>query len=622
MVGPVRPPDAILLLAAVLPAGEAWIAQVPDPAGAPALVATVWPGEAWAGVAATAPSGKPVHARIVHAAPGEGLTVLIESAGAGAYQLKGGPASDWWPQAGVRLQLRRTADGPWEDGKQLQQLWEASKPLGEALADRIFQGHNPLGPTRQVFLQATGWLRIDKPGTYRLATISQDASLVLVDGRPLVGWTGGHGTEHGGRAQHGKELALTAGVHEVRYINATRGDRLCAVLAWTPPGADKPEPVPASAFVQPLAVPARPAAGGWFTWETLGQVQVAGLCAAELRFTAAAETTWTFDDGTSEKARSLRHLFIGPGLRTVRSGEVERTVQVRPRWDAGDWEGQELEQRLTELARRDPGRLTPADLARHLRFAIALDDQAWFSAWSHAAEKRPDPALLLELAFAVQRRPLRAWNRAEQLFHAVAGEPAASRAALHLAGMLVHVLDRAAEAEPLLAQVQIQGLSGDERRLVALTRGDAALARGRVAEAQMRYTEADDVVRPDDALYAVKRRVRLEAAKDHLAAGQLDEAERVLDAIAWETPRERLAPEVGTLRAKVHLRQGEPVAAISRLRPVLAAAPPDDRRADALWLLVQACREAKRTQDAEAAIATLRKDHPYSEAAARAREAR
>jgi len=53
---------------------------------------------------------------------------------------------------------------------------------------------------------------------------------------------------------------------------------------------------------------------------------------------------------------------------------------------------------------------------------------------------------------------------------------------------------------------------------------------------------------------------------------------------------------------------------------MLAAAPAAPRRSDLLLLTAQICRDLKRDSDCQALLAQLWKDHPYSEAAALAKD--
>lgn len=641
----------LVVLATVASTAEDFIIR--SAAGsAPAAAVRLWPAgsfKADSPVSAQDAGGRTLGTRLVWAAPGQAATLLVETGGRAPLTLSlGGKAGKAWePQAGVILEVRsrHPASPAPDDWTKAQKCLEQGRLQGRILVDRIFLGVNPCGPTRDVCLDFRGWLQAPAGSTV-LATISGDASFVLLDGRPVVDWPGWHGIEHGKKGQRQQTVDLKAGIHALRYVNVQRWDWLLAALYWQPPGAKKIEVVPPGAFVQPDGWQAEPAsAGPWFDWEPTGHAQwpAGGLVemAFRARVPAGSACTWEFaDGGKAAQGIEVRRCFARSGLRTVRlrvqggngaSTTVERQVDVHPCWNQmQDWDEAVLSQRRSELAQRDPESMSGPDLMAVIRFAVACDDRPWMGGLVEVALQRsarlgPEgPQLFADLALLLQGPPWRDYGRSEACWRAAIGTASErsdrARCSLHLAGMLIHILDRAVEAPALLETIRSEDLTPADRRLLLLYRGDALLAAGEAEAARAAYVQAGEVVAESDVGYTVRRRARLELAKDWLARGEAEEALRVVREIEWETPSERLGAETGLLVAKAALLRKDPGPALSRSRLLLAGAPPDGRRAELLLIAAKALLLAGRREQAAEVVSKLLRDHPYSESAALARD--
>lgn len=640
---------ALLVLAAgaaLAAERETWLVDA-GPANAPrpgAGLARLWTALAAperCGVSASA-GGKPVKARVLWAAPGEAVQVLLDGAATGEVQVTVGDdikAEDaWWPQAGVVAEVRSRAPGDPDTVKRMEGIFAAGRLQGRALLTQVFQGFNPCGPGGDIAMESTGWLRIPRAGTWRFHTLSGDASAVWVDGRQVVAWPGWHNLDGGKRGEKSGTVELEPGVHRLRHLLVQRGGWICSALAWTPPGADKPEIVPPSAFVPVAAWEARPAAAGpWFMWEPAGSTRCGGRPLVEMAFggrSVGAGVAWRFDDGCpGDQGQAAKRLFARTGLRTVTMDyagrQVVRKVAVRERWDQmGDWDAEAVDRRLGEFAGRDLRALAGADLAALAQLIAGHDDRSRLPALVAALAERAKDArdlggeagdeALHAAGMALQDPPLKAYRQAEALWKALLGRRSQrdglrERTALHLAGLYVHVLGRTAEGKALLDGLSLPALGDDDRRLVRIYLGDAALAAGDVDGARTLYRSAGTTVDPQDRARSARRRTRLEGAREQLARDDADAAARLLREIEWEAPEERLGPETGLLWARVHLARKDPAPAALRLRALLHALPGDDRRAEALWLLARACDQGGDRDGAAAARSVLAKDHPYSE---------
>jgi Tfp pilus assembly protein PilF len=218
------------------------------------------------------------------------------------------------------------------------------------------------------------------------------------------------------------------------------------------------------------------------------------------------------------------------------------------------------------------------------------------------------------------------YDRVPVAWRAVLADPAAAaelraRTAVHLAGFLVHSGTDVPGGRHLLEeQAPDERLSAVDRRLKTIFRADALVLQGQREAAVDCYCQAGNAVANNDTDYEVRRRGRIENARDYLRRKEYDAAEEVVRGLEWERPLERLELETGMLMAEVHRGRGEQLLALGVCRRLLAAAPAGPRRSDLLLVTAQLCRELKRDSDCRALLAQLWKDHPYSEAAALAKD--
>jgi TolA-binding protein len=114
----------------------------------------------------------------------------------------------------------------------------------------IGQQGNPFGSDLDFSGWFTAWLKVEKPGRYYVATISDEGSVVKINDRTAAEWPGLHTRQAGAKGQFGSFVELTAGAHSVEYFYFNAGGPSEAQLAWRPPGgsAGLPTLVPASAY--------------------------------------------------------------------------------------------------------------------------------------------------------------------------------------------------------------------------------------------------------------------------------------------------------------------------------------------------------------------------------------
>ncbi|QDU86131.1 Trehalose utilization [Planctomycetes bacterium Pla163] len=105
------------------------------------------------------------------------------------------------------------------------------------------------GPSDDFYVEVSGLLLVERAGSYGMRLVSDDGSLLTIDGREVVRNDGLHAP----RAEDGT-IDLAAGAHpfEIRFFENGGGEEL--EWSWRPPGADAFELVPTSALRTPKNV--------------------------------------------------------------------------------------------------------------------------------------------------------------------------------------------------------------------------------------------------------------------------------------------------------------------------------------------------------------------------------
>jgi tetratricopeptide (TPR) repeat protein len=627
---------------------------------AAAGTAAVWPvgiPPEQARMEVVGPAG-PVGSRVVWARTGDPLTVIFDtSSGAETYTVRVSDSGvsatlDWTPRAGLVLETRTRADGPVDRLAQIQQLWQrATNTFGRTLVPQIFDGFHRHARTSDFLARYSGWFQAPKDGRYDFAIVADNASFLLVDNRPVAEWPGWHGVEGSRHGQHAGSIELKRGLHQIEFWNAQAGPGFSVSVAWIPPGATRFATIPAEAFapVAPFRVSAvhGEPINAAFSWEITHHALAGDNGLIGMRFRAltaeeGANCTWRFDDGTDHKGAEFQHVFAREGLRRVeltlrRQGTVvaviQQSVAVHPQWTQLAECPDHIYGLLRDRALQLPlPQLTPADLSAFVRMAERMEDWPFFGALAEAVYARrsaftgEQAATLHRLGFYYQRPGVMQYDRVLVVWRAVIDDATASaelraRTAVHLAGFFVHSGTEVEAGKQLLEErAPDEQLAQVERRLKAIFRADALVLLGQREAAVAAYRQAGNAVANNDTDYEVRRRGRIENARDYLRRREWDATEQVVRGLEWERPLERMELETGMLMVEVHRGRGEYLMALGVCRRLLAAAPADPRRSDLLLVAAQVCRDLKRDSECRKLLAQLLKEHPYSEAAALAKD--
>jgi hypothetical protein len=614
----------------------------------------VWPqsdGERSAQVVGA--NGRPVGTRLLWQSPGQPMEVWFDAAAAGPtpqiYVGSNFAPANWDPPAGLALEIRSRVNQPADTAEQILAQWDTAAPIqGRTWAERIFHGTNPFGPSEELLARYTGWISVPSAGAWKLATVSDDGSVLLVDGKQVVAWAGWHGAEEGMRGEHHATVQLSSGRHRIDYRVVQGGGGFCAAIAWQPPGGTTWEMVPASAFAgctrYEAQRPETPRGADWAVSWRIEQHAAPGTdaydpCLIQMRLELdgpVGTATWVMDDAARYNARLVEHWWLRPGQRTVQieftpqGGQAAQRslgVQVHPSWMQAGPMPDDKPGHWRRIVRDRAATVPPADLVAAVRLVLAADETgslaeaAAFAAPRAAALAEADPETALALALRIQGAELRRYREAATLLQAVAERkhPAAARARLHLGGMLLAVDgDRTAAAE-VWRGIVASDLDDGDKRLLAVFRADALFLGGEVEAARAAYRALPAVADAGNREYALRRRLRLELARDRLSQGRWADAEQSLREIEWETPLERMGDETGLLLMRIWLTRGELQLARTRGR-MLRAVGDGPRASEVLLTAAKVELAAKDGAAAKILIAQLRAEHPFSEAAAQAAE--
>jgi len=303
--------------------------------------------------------GKPVPFRVKFYDPRLYCLVAFEPEGTNwtGYVYYGNPNAPrldnkWEPRSGLLLTTYRRAEGGFDNWQQMQQTLRASfgNPDGAGFRPSIFDGLNPFGSSDNFVSYYEGYFLALRAGTYRFATISDDASFVFIDGKLVAQWPGGHGAAGGLHGEHSGTIDLAPGAHQVQYYHLQLTATTVAELAWTRPGEKQPRVMAPEDYLPAFEaeVGLQEAADDPYILEFNATAQMTleygGYHYILWRFgdlsgapdNPAAAGQWEFGNGLTTNARSPFVWFFRPGdyevtLRTTLAGGQVKTVKQKIR---------------------------------------------------------------------------------------------------------------------------------------------------------------------------------------------------------------------------------------------------------------------------------------------------
>jgi hypothetical protein len=354
----------------------------------------------------------------------------------------------------------------------------------------------------------------------------------------------------------------------------------------------------------------------------------------------AAGYTWTMDDGTTLKGREVNHLFLSPGMHSVKlvasdghySSEAIHGVLAHPLWRQIDETDQDYWGQIRKaLLERDFSKATPADLLNILRMTSKMDDHTPANDIARICMKRlnewgaAEPEVAMELGRYYQSIEVRDYVTAQRAFDAAlrladTNRQLKARAQLAMATSILPVSNDLQMAQKILADLDVANLAPEERRAKTICEGDLMFAMGKLEAARGRYLEAGTSINPSATPNDLRRAARIEIARDYNRRSEFNSAERVISNMQYEAPLERLDNEAGLILLDAYIGRRDFTRAYVLGRRLFQNTESDTTRAALLYRLAESAFGVKANTEAIEAGRKLLKEFPYSESAARARE--
>ena len=292
---------------------------------------------------------QPVSTRVLQVGPGDLCRVAFQASGSqhGYEILYGGPDlpaglnPPWTSKEGLLLETREYTRCDLSSADAVREAFDKARPIGADYVEGVFQSYNPCTLEQKPFMSHySGTLTIELAGKYGLFTSSQDCSFMFLDGKLVASAPGRQRASHRATPDLRRDVQLSAGPHAFDYYHVATTTDTLAVAAWeVGPVGRKPEkvvPIPSECFhtkAVARAVPESPVtAAGRVTPDFLAGIEgSAPLPDSEaqmvlVRFkdnspkplTTHVKVLWEFGDGQTSDQADPTHVYLLPGLYTVK----------------------------------------------------------------------------------------------------------------------------------------------------------------------------------------------------------------------------------------------------------------------------------------------------------------
>ncbi|MBM4032788.1 MAG: tetratricopeptide repeat protein [Planctomycetes bacterium] len=586
------------------------------------------------------------------------------------------PAGNWEPKLSLLLYTMKCPGGALESERPIRTAVQAGGDIyGMDFVQQIFHGANPFGPDGLFASYYVGYLRIEKPGRYRIFTASSEASFVFMDGQPLCQWPGHHDAGGGRNGQHGADKHLAKGEYKIEYFHAKTEGETCMMLGWTPPGAQGWHVIPESVWLHtPVARAEAPERRGnaplaAFAWDQADQLLLDRK--SEIRnpkseikspkeapkaeptdveqFTRVtfhtrcrnvpekARVVWDYGDGAAGVGDGKEHVYVGDGPFPAVARIVAADGKVLDSYGALVAPAPALKnftildkdavRRYAELiAGTDCAKVPERTMEALWELVETEEDAEKIKAFTETFANRFgvkgragwEAADRLALAVSI-KEPERALRIYASLVPEAPSKLDAARVQLERIELVLHKLKKP-EAALGLAQAIIRSRSGLEERIAAVKLGDVYRAQGDFEKAEEAYRNAQRVTyaEMDRRTIAVRQGGYLETVWSHIENGALRAARDGL--VMWEVehPIGKLSGDLILMTAKYFDRLGEPDRALAELETLVKLNPLTPYLPDVELLMARAHRKLGNAIKARELIEKVLREYPKSRAAQQA----
>jgi TolA-binding protein len=296
---------------------------------------------------ATTRNPKFLPTRVLELGPGDYCRLAFQTIeGQKSYQvLYGGDGPEkgavppWTNEDGLVMETRLYKECNFNSLDSVRAAFDSSTRIGSDYVPSVLHAGNPFSLGRQPFLSHyTGTLRLAAGGKFGFFTSSQDCSFLLIDGGMVADSPGHHGPAYVAYPGIRKEISLSAGPHKLEYYHAAGGPDSITALAWEVSPGSKPKPagIPSENFRAQLVGRAAANAVSMRTSKLvpdfepylLGSVPLPDndmpLVGVKFKDVSGkgllgkGHYVWEFGDGQTSESSSPEHVYLHPGLYTVK----------------------------------------------------------------------------------------------------------------------------------------------------------------------------------------------------------------------------------------------------------------------------------------------------------------
>ena len=246
----------------------------------------------------------------------------------------------WTSRDGLLLETRHFRQCDLQKLDKVREAFEAAPPIGSDYVSEVRHACNPVTIQQGPFLSRySGTLHIDVEGSYRIFTSSQDCSFLLIDDKLVIAAPGRHGPTGDTRPGTWKQIRLSAGLHKFEYYHAAASANTTMLAAWIAhPVSPKERPTAIGGEASTTYLVGHLPAGRVttrtaklvpdFLMKIAGEVPlpdnplpmlgVAFRDASARSLSMQGKPLWDFGDGQTSTSANPNHVYLRPGLYTVK----------------------------------------------------------------------------------------------------------------------------------------------------------------------------------------------------------------------------------------------------------------------------------------------------------------
>ncbi|MBN2713416.1 MAG: hypothetical protein JXR97_13430 [Planctomycetes bacterium] len=518
--------------------------------------------------------------------------------------------SDWEPTSGLLLTTLPLPSGMNADNfAEMEKILKKVKDgpvYGTDFVDRVYHGYNYFSTSEDPFVSIyEGWLGCGVDGAYTFATSSDDASFLLVDGKLIVDWPGGHGARWD--AKYNKTIDLKKGIHKFAYYHVNFAGPSITCAAWKYPGMNKPEPIAAESFAPvsrftPGEISHNGTGIGTIAIENKGECMVNGVHMMRYMVSTssqkrAAKVTVDFGDGVSTPLvkGEANHVYLSPALRSisVKGDGIDQTNRASISFSPQRQIQQELDRPKNYLKtiaaypfdrmhKNDNGKIIEALLPENayrdqtisackamLARADLNDKELYDTSITLGQLLRETPADKPQEALAVYRAAIKKLEKNRKYIARLTRESGDT--------LLYYIKDPDAA---LNEYDKVVGRYADvlEDNIVRITKikiGDIYRQKGKGEKARKIYTEAAEMIlyKRSFAQDTVRKGALYKAVDDFLKRNETDAAKNWLEILEWEYPMEKMDGYSSIMRARIAIAENNDAEAIKQFLLFVTASP-------------------------------------------------